>query len=191
MNIPDFITRYYQKGEYPFMSLNDLPLGEANRVKAAYCWKNNIGRFYAQEDHLIHRKEIEDWIYHELMRLGGRPVDTVPVYMTLGESPQGEHDIREELQQNAEEIRIPLAAIDLSAVSFTYPDSMYRHIVDDRGNIISSGRTNTPAVYTYDDLPAVVGKYRVYDNYRFNIEAQVWDRAMLHRYWLKIKGEKQ
>ena len=191
MKIPDFITRYYQKDEYPFMSLNDLPLDEANRVKAEYCRKNNIGKFYAQEDYLVHRKEIENWIYHQLLRLGGRPADTVPVYMMLGESPPGEHDIRGEIQQNAEEIKIPLEEIDLSAISFTYPDSMYEFTIDDKGNIISAGRTNTPAVYTYDDLPAVVRKYRLYDNYRFNVEAQVWDRAMLHRYWLKIKGENQ
>jgi len=189
VNIPDFITRYYQKGEYPFMSLNDLPLDEANRVKAEYCRKNYIGKFYAQEDYLVHRKEIENWIYHELFRLGGCPVDTVPVYMMLGESPPGEHDIRGEIQQNAEEIKIPLEEIDLSAVSFTYPDSMYEFVVDDRGNIISAGRTNTPVVYTYHDLSAVVRKYRLYEDYRFNVEAQVWDRAMLHRYWLKIKGE--
>jgi hypothetical protein len=189
VKIPDFITRYYQPGEYLFMSLNDLPLDQANRVKAQYCKKNNIGKFYAQEDYLVHRKEIENWIYHELVRLGGRPVDTVPVYMMLGESPLGEYDIRGELQQNAGVIKIPLEEIDLSAVSFTYPDSMYEHIVDDHGNIVSAGRTNTPVVYTYNDLSAVVKKYRVYENYRFNIEAQVWDRAMLHRYWQKTKGE--
>jgi len=190
LNIPDFLTRYYQKGEYPFMSLNDLPLGEANRVKTRYCEKNGIGEFYAEDDYLRHRREIEGWIYHELIRLGGKPVNSVPVYMTLGESLEEEFDIRLELQQNAEEIRIPLSEIELSAVSFTYPDSMYEHIVDDDGNLVSAGRTNTPRVYLYEDLPSVARKYRIFENYRFNIEAQVWDREMLRRYWLKIKGEK-
>ena len=176
VNIPDFLTRYYQKGEYPFMSLNDLPLEEANRIKTEYCEKNGIGKFYAQDDYLVHRKEIEGWIYNELIRLGGNPVDDVPVYMVLGESPEGEFDIRAEIQQNADEIKIPLDEIDINAVSFTYPDSMYEFILDDNGNLISAGRTNTPGVYIYDDLPTVVSKYRVYENYRFNIEAQVWDR---------------
>ena len=67
----------------------------------------------------------------------------------------------------------------------------HEFIVDDQGNIIFTGRTNSPAVYTYNDLPAVAKKYRVYESYRFNVEAQVWDREMLHRYWLKIKGENQ
>jgi len=189
MVVPAFLTRYYQKGEYPFMSLNDLPFEEANKVKQTYCKKNGIGDFYAQDDYLVHRKEIERWIHRELIRIGGRPEREVPVYMTLGESPPGKFDIRAELQKNSEEIRIPVQEIDLSVVSFTYPDSMYEFTVDAEGNIISGGRTNTPRVYRYEDLSSVIQKYRVYDDYRFNIEAQVWNRELLHKYWLKIKGE--
>ena len=169
------------------MSLNDLPLEEASRIKNAYCEKNGIGDFYAQDDYLLHRRKIENWIYNELVRQGANPVDSVPVYMVLGESPEGKFDIRAELQQNAEEIRIPLGEIDLSSVSFTYPDSMYEFVIDDDGKLISAGRTNTPRVYLYEDLPSVVRKYRIFDNYRFNIEAQVWNREMLRQYWLKLK----
>ena len=186
MSVPDYLTRYYQKGEYPFLSLNDLPFEEANRVKLAHCEKCGIGDFYAQDDYLVHRKEIEKWIYNESMRLGGRPEERVPVYMTLGASPEGEYDIRGELQKNAEEIRIPIREIDISAVTFTYPDSMYEFVRDADGNVITGRRTNTPRVYMYDDLPVVVEKFRIYDDYRFNIEAQVWNRKMLHAYWLKI-----
>jgi len=191
LNVPDYLTRYYQQGEYPFLSLNDLPFEEANKVKRAVCRKNGIGRFYAQDDYLVHRKEIERWLYRELIRLGGKPADDVPVYMTLGDSPEGEYDIRTEVQKNAVGIRIPIKEIDLSAVTFTYPDSMYEHIVDTNGNLITGRRTNTPRVYTYEELPPVVRKYRIYDNYRFNIEAQVWNREMLHKYWIKVKGVKQ
>jgi len=185
MVVPTFITRYYQKGEYPFLSLNDLPFDEANRVKLAHCKKNGIGYFYAQNDYLIHRKEIENWIYQELIRLGGNPKNEVPVYMTLGESPEGEFDIRAELQKNADEIRIPIKEIDISAVTFTYPDSMYEFVQDAAGNVITGRRTNTPRVYMYEDLASVIRKYGIYDDYRFNIEAQVWNREMLHEYWLK------
>lgn len=189
MVVPAFLTRYYQKGEYPFLSLNDLPYQEANRVKRTYCKKNGIGLFYAQDDYLLHRKEIEKWLYNELVRLGGKPVEKVPVYMTLGESPEGEYDIRSDIQKNAEEIRIPVAEIDLAAVSFTYPDSMYKITLDAEGNIVGGGRTNTPRVYMYGDLSAVIQRYRIYEDYKGNIEAQVWNREMLHNYWLKTKGE--
>ena len=185
MQVPDYLTRYYQKGEYPFLSLNDLSFEEANRVKLDHCKKLGIGGFYSQDDYLVHRKEIEKWLYQELVRLGGRPISEVPVYMTLGDFPEGEYDIRAELQKNAEEIRIPLQEIDLSAVTFTYPDSMYEFTVDTNGHIIEGRRTNTPEVYMYRDLPAVIRKYRIYNDDRFNIEAQVWNREMLHRYWIK------
>ena len=188
MKIPDYLTRYYQKGEYPFMSLNDLPFEAANEIKRRHCRKNGIGDFYAQDDYLVHRKEIEKWIYGELVRMGGNPDSSVPVYMTLGESLEGEHDIRAELQKNAEEIRIPIREIDLSAVTFTCPDSMYEFIVDSDRNLITGKRTNTPRVYTYEELPSVITRYRIYDNYKFYIEAQVWNREMLHRYWIKVKG---
>ena len=188
MMVPDYLTRHYQKGEYPFLSLNDLPLKEANKVKQVYCRRKGIVDFYAQDDYLIHRREIEKWIYRELIRIGGRPKNEIPVYMVLGKSPEGDYDIRSELQKDAEEIRIPVKEIDLSAVTFTYPDSMYEHIVDADGNLIGGRRTNKPRVYTYEELPSVIKKYRVYDDYRFNIEAQVWNREMLHEYWIKVKG---
>ncbi len=187
MIVPGFLTRYYQKGEYPFLSLNDLPNIEANRVKHIHCQKNNIGLFYAQDDYLYDRKEIEKWIYQELIRLGGKPKNKVPVYMTLGESPEGEFGMRWDIQKNAEEIRIPLDEIDLAAVSFTYPDSMYEIILDADGKETGGGRTNTSRVYLYQDLPSVIQKYRVFDNYKYYIEAQVWNRDMLHKYLLKVK----
>ena len=189
MSVPDYLTRYYQKGEYPFLSLNDLPFEAANRVKLAHCKKNGIGDFYAQDDYLIHRKEIESWIYRQLIKIGGKPLNKVPVYMTLGEFPEGEHDIRLELQKDAEEIRIPIQEIDLSAVTFTYPDSMYEFVEDADGHVIGGRRTNTPVVYTYQDLSSVIQKYGIYESYKYNIEAQVWNREMLHKFWMKeIEG---
>jgi hypothetical protein len=173
------------------LSLNDLSFKEANQVKAAYCKKNGIGLFYAQDNYLVHRKAIEKWMYNELIKLGGKPANAVPVYMTLGDSPEGEFDIRKDLQKNAEEIKIPLREIDLSAVTFVYPDSMYELVADVDGKIIDGRRTNTPKVYLYRDLPELIQKYRVYEQNIFSIEAQVWNREMLHRYWLKNEGELQ
>ena len=189
MSVPAFLTRYYQRGEYPFLSLNDLPFEQANRVKRDHCNKKGIGLFYAQEDYLVHRKEIERWLYTELIRLGGRPANDVPIYMTLGETPDGEFGMRSDVQKGAEEIRIPLTEIDLSAVTFTYPDSMYYIEVDANRKQTGGGRTNTPRVYLYRDLPWVVDKYQPYKDYRFYVEAQVWNRQMLHEYWLRTGGK--
>ncbi len=131
--VPEFLTRYYVSGENPFTSLNDYPLEQANEIKKKHCIKNNIGGFYAEDDYLVQRKEIEKWIYNQLVIKGGNPQNTVPVYIALGESPQGEFDIREDIQKNAEEIIIPIKNLDLSAISFTFPDSMYRFVIDSNG----------------------------------------------------------
>jgi hypothetical protein len=92
--ISNYLTRYYFLGEDPFVSLNDLPFDHANEVKKNHCKRNNIGDFYAEDDYLIHRREIEKWIYNQLLLKGGNPKNSVPVYMCLGDSPNNEFDIR-------------------------------------------------------------------------------------------------
>lgn len=177
--VPDFLTRYYVHGENPFTSLNDYPFEKANEIKKNHCKRNNIGGFYAEDDYLIHRKEIEKWLFDQLLAKGGNPQNAVPVYMTLGESPLGEFDIREDIQKNAEEIKIPLKYLDMSAISFTFPDSMYRFVLDNNGDIVGGERTNTPNVYLYNELEEVISKYKTDSHY---IEAQVWNREMLYDY---------
>jgi hypothetical protein len=179
MQVPDFLTRYYVGGENPFMSLNDFPLEKANEIKREHCRRNNIGDFYAQDEYLLHRREIEKWIYSKLIEKGGNPTNDVPIYMTLGESPKGEYDIRLDIQRDAAELRIPINEIDLSAVTFTFPDSMYRFVLDEKGDIVGGERTNTPDVYLYNELALVLNKYRTNEHY---IEAQVWNREMLGKF---------
>jgi hypothetical protein len=177
--VPRFLTRYYSKGEDPFISLNDFAFEKANELKKEHCKRNNIGGFYAEDDYLRQRREIENWIYRKLIAKGGNPTNTVPVYMTLGESPKGEYDIRADIQMNAAEIRIPIDKIDLSAVTFTFPDSMYRFVLNDDGVIVGGERTNTPDVYLYHELESVINKYLTDEHY---IEAQVWNRNMLYKF---------
>ena len=179
MKIPNYLTRYYTPGTYPLTSLNDYSLEQANAIKLAHCARNNIGGYYARDEYLIHRRKIEKWIYAQLIQKGAKPKNDVPIYMTLGESPTGEYDICADIQRSASEVRISIESLDLSAVTFTYPDSMYKFIYDDNGNKISSEMTETPHVYLYDELPQVIEKYKVYDLYEHYIEAQVWDREML------------
>jgi hypothetical protein len=181
IQVPTFLTRYFTKGDYPFLSLNDYPLEKANEIKKAHCERNKIGGFYAEDDYLVHRREIELWIYNKLIEKGGVPKNNVPIYMTLGVSPKSEYDIGVDIQLNPNEIRIPINEIDLSAVTFTFPDSMYKIVLDENGNIIEGGRTNEPIVYLYSEMQDVINKYEKYlcEHY---IEAQVWDREMLHRF---------
>lgn len=177
--VPDYLTRYYVASEDPFISLNDLPLEQANEIKRMHCHRNKIDGFYAEDVYLVHRKEIEKWIYDCLIKKGGKPDNTVPVYMTLGSSLEGEFDIRADIQANSVELRIPVSEIDLSAVTFTFPDSMYKFITDIEGNVVGGGRTNNPDVYLYHELETVIKKYKTDLHY---IEAQIWNRKMLYKF---------
>ena len=100
--------------------------------------------------------------------------------MALGESPKGEYDIRADIQRDAKEIVIEITKIDLSAVTFTYPDSMYELVFDEHMNVIGGKRTNTPKVYLYHELDEVINKFKIYEEpYEHYIEAQVWNTDML------------
>lgn len=105
--------------------------------------------------------------------------------MILGESPTGDFDIRAGIQKNTEEIRVSISAIDILAVTFTYPDSMYKFVYDDSGHITGGTRTNTPKVYLYSELRDVINEHNVFNPYTYHIEAQVWDREALNLYWEK------
>ena len=184
--IPDYLTRYYVAGEYPFTSLNDLPLEEANAIKMAASDKYEWGGFYAQYDYLIHRREIEKWIHRKMCEMGGNPMDDIPVYMFLGDV-NGKFD---KFGADTASLRIPLHEIDLSAVSFVWPDSMYEMVVDGNGDFTGAGkRTNTPKVYMYHELDEVAGLVSRYNAVQGKkvpaacIEAQVWDRKMLEKWY--------
>ena len=192
MKIPDFLTRHYVKGEDPFLSLNMLPLDRANQVKRLHDEKYKYGGFYAQDDYLVHRREIERWMYARFIEKGGRPRMDAPVYMFLGAAEDGCYDYGPE----SAALEIPLSQLDLSAISFVFPDSMYRYIFDEAGVILRAERTNQPYVYLYDELVAVmerlypaIADYAIRDAGRSQmIEAQVWDREMCLRYYEKLKA---
>lgn len=191
MKTPTFLTRYYTGGDDPFLSLNQLPFEKAEAVKQAHCKRNRISGYYAENAYLPHRLKVEAWIRSELLRKGGTPKTAAPVYMALGVSPQGEFDIRSDVQRNACEFRIDIADLNLLSVSFTYPDSLVEFIYDDQFNRIDARFTETPNVYLYGELDGVINRYKVYEPpYQHYIEAQVWDVDTLHRIYRESQKTK-
>lgn len=182
MIVPNYLTRIAPPNEYPFVSLNELSIEKANRIKEKHCKRNNIRYFYAENEYLLHRMEIEQWLYNSLKEKGGNPQNTVPVYMILGEPKEGETDIRLDIQKNGIEYRIDINELDISTISFTYPDSMYELEYDKEGHIIGGKRTNTPKVYLFNELEELIIQKKVF-NFEFYIEAQVWDKDKLQKIW--------
>jgi hypothetical protein len=187
--LSNYLTRYYTNGEDPFTSLNDLPLEQANELKRKHCLRNNIGGYYAQDEYLVHRLEIEKWIYGQLLLKGGNPKNNVPIYMCLGESPiNSEFDIRHDIQKDAMEIKIPIEYLGLTAITFTYPDSMAKFTVDENGKLVKAELTRTPEVFLYNELENGLKKYKENGLIKMEehyIEAQIWNREILYEYMNK------
>ncbi len=184
--LPNYLTRYYQHGENPFLSLNMLPIDQANEIRRNHCKKLNINNFYADDKYLQSRTEVERWIYNEFIKKGGEPKSKVPIYMTLGESVGG-GDIRKDIQQNSCELKIPLKYLDLERISFTLEDSMVNLIFDENCKLVDIHNTTTPNVYLFKEIQAIAEKYHIYDEpVKHYFEAQVWDIDMLQKYLCSI-----
>ena len=183
--IPNYLVRYCIEDNNPFISLNELPFDQANRIKKRHCEKYSIGGFYKEPEYLVQRKEIEDWMFSQFIRKGGRPKDKTPVYMFLGNGPIGEYDIRTDIQKGAMGYKIFIHQLSIDTVSFCYPDSMYEMEYDENGIPYDGHRTNTPEVLLYSDLEEYIKKNNVDKNPKFCIEAQVWDKERLNSIWEK------
>ncbi len=187
--LPNYLTRYCINDENPFISLNELEIERANKIKSDHCRKFNIGGFYKEKNYLYHRIEIEKWIYKNLIEKGGSPNCEVPIYMFLGESPKGDYDIRKDIQPKAKGYKLNINKLDIKTISFTYPDSMYEMIYDKNGIPSEGIRTNTPKVLIYDELNDYIIKNNILSNPKYSIEAQVWDKKRLIEIWEKKEYE--
>ena len=123
----DYLTRYYTRGAPPFQSLSALPDGEAIQIMqelyAQFEGSILFERFKDPALYLYQRKQTEQWTREQFIAKGGQPQAAYPISMVLGSSRWVEKHAPGAAATQAE-IRIPLAILNESEVSFTYPDSM-------------------------------------------------------------------
>jgi hypothetical protein len=186
----DYLTHYYMPGTTPFQSLSALPETEAIRLMENLYDEKLLAmiRFKDPYQYLQDRKQSERWVHEAFIRKGGKPRDTYPHYMVLGESAW---IVRAGGIADPPVIRIPLAAFEEEDVSFTYPDSMisfwfgdekppeyympeYHGQVFTRAEILSIiAKKGMPEDEWHTNLPEDLAPY---------IEAQVWNHERLRAY---------
>ena len=108
-----------------------------------------------------------------------------PIYMILGDSPPGPHDLHKEYDYF---MKIPLSIFPIESVSYTYPDSMYKVPLDQLDRVYLE-RDPAPAVYLLHEIPGVIERYEVYKHNNHAIEAQVWDLEPLGKYDKENSGK--
>lgn len=120
--------------------------------------------------YLRYRKEHEQYLRNRFIEKGGKPRRKYPIYMILGDSPSGPHNLDEDYDHA---LVIPLSVFEPEDVSFTYPDSLYRVPLNDLGRLYLD-RDPAPAVYRIEEIENLIQRYRVYEFNNHYVEAQVW-----------------
>ncbi len=147
-----------------FDVLCDLPEKEAeNILKGDELWR-------ADGTYLRARKAHEKKIREAFIAAGGKPEREFPIYMILGDSNSGAHNISAEYPLH---IKIPLSIFKPEEISFTYPDSLYEVPLDNLGRI-QLERSKNPTVYRIEELEEMIQRYQVYKYNNHYVEAQVW-----------------
>ena len=172
MGSPDYLTYLFREGQAPLQTICDLdePIAEGF-LSHDTLWRGD-------GTYLAHRKQHERYLRDQFIARGGCPVRQHPIYMILGDSPAGPHDLRLEYDYR---VVIPLAAFPSHILSFTYPDSLYQVPLDDLGRLYLD-RNARPTVYRLHEIAKVVETYRVYEYNNHYVEAQVWDDAPARPY---------
>lgn len=176
VSVPEYLTYFFRKEQPLFHVLCDLEEDAAEEIlKHDVLWRGD-------GTYLTHRKQHERTLRELFIAKGGQPVRQYPIYMILGDSPGGPHDLNLEYAYN---VTIPFSIFTPEDVSFTYPDSLYEIPLDDLGRL-HLNRNIHPVVYRWEELESVITRYSVYEYNNHYVEAQVWNDAPLQAYASKL-----
>lgn len=182
--VPDFLTHYYENATGPFSNLSMLPLEQAEQILEEIRRQGNRFASQRSSDYLKKRLGLEDKIRKLFEEKGGLPKLQRPHYMILGDCPW-----LKAWYVDGQEVRIKLASIPESYVSFTYGDSFPAMNYQD-------GKPYRGQVYIASELEELIKRYGLPQERNPDgsggperyIEAQVWDEAPVWKY-LRIKTE--
>lgn len=175
MNVPDFLSYYYEKSAGPFSNLSRLPLEQAEQILEEIRQSGNRFASQRSSDYMRRRLKLEERIRQLFEAKGGKPKLTNPHYMILG--------ICSWLKSwyvAGQELQIKLALIPPDCISFTYGDSLPAMNYND-------GKSYRGQVYIETELEEIIKRYGLPQEWNSHgkggperfIEAQVWDDVPL------------
>jgi len=177
MKVPDYLTYFYRKNQPMFQSICELDEAVAEEILSHDVLWRGDGTY------LPYRKKHDQYLRKSFIAKGGKPELDYPVYMILGDSPTGPHDMHNDFDYF---MKIPLSIFPVETVSYTYPDSMYKVPLDELDKVHLE-RDPAPQVYLLPDIPDVITIYEVYKYNNHAIEAQIWSLEPLKEYKTDFK----
>lgn len=176
--VPGFLAHYYEFSKGPFLSLSRLGCERAEHLLRQIRQQGVVFASQRSDDYLQIRRGLEDQVRRLFIEKGGSPLLQSPHYMILGSCPW----VRS-WYVDGREVRVPLAQIPSSVVSFTYGDTFpaMRH---------QDGQPHRGQVYTLEELPELIERYGLPQEWNPDgkhgpdryIEAQVWDNKPIQRF---------
>lgn len=167
------ICHYYERKNGPFKNLSELSDEDACRVLADIK-KNKPDCFIAKrpDDYIQKRRKYEAIMREEFIRMGGLVERDVPHYFVVERVPFMEKWYEEPMC-----LELPIEALDLRTVSFTYGDSHPTF----SGNV-KDGKEYRNNLYDYEGIQRLIEKYglpQVWNpDFKYGpecyIEVQVW-----------------
>lgn len=172
------ICHYYEKQNGPFRNLSELSDEEASRILDDIR-KNKPECFPAKrpDDYMLKRRKYETVMRNEFLKMGGLIEREIPHYFVVDRVP-----FMEKWYEEAACVELPIEALDLRTVFFTYGDSHPTF----SGNV-KDGKEYRNRLYDYEGIQQMIEKYGLPQiwNPDFKlgpecyIEVQVWsDRGI-------------
>ena len=184
-----FLYRYFECAESPFLSMTELPMEQAREMLIALQKAGKFGNPNI-EGFLKKRYDRDAMLRDVFIRHGGKPERSSPIYFFLGEHRQWASAF-----ENPAVMKIPLEEFDPETVSFTYGDSfavfnpaLYGseeywgkiYFADEILEVIE--RNGYPPNVEYDFKRGIYPTDKNINDHLKYIEAHVWNNKVLDKY---------
>jgi hypothetical protein len=157
MNLPDFITHYFESDKGPFRNICDLSDAEIAPIIASERQaKTPFNRFAIGIDFFKIRRAADDLLIKKYSEKFGISPQTRPYFAVLGD-----FDRTMTMYRDGRSLRIDISSLASEHVTFMYPDHF--NLVWSDGlftpNFPYSHRPFHDLLFTYSELPAAIMKY--------------------------------
>jgi hypothetical protein len=173
-----YLYHYYEEEMGPFRNLSGLNQDDADQVMNRLKTEGQVFASQRSDDYMNIRRELEARARAMFIIKGGKPINSYPHYMTLGECRW----IKEWYEQG-KELRIHIDEFDPEQISFTYGDLFPTMRYKD-------GKPYREELYMKQEIIAIIEQYGLPQIWNADgklgperyIEVQIWNDTVLKKH---------
>ena len=163
-----FAYRFFEKSEGPLDTIRKYSIQEVNKL-GKQAGITNIHEIYDN------RVIIENWLYRQFIKQGGKPKTDFPYYATVYDNLPEDIQLHVRFQE-PQCIRIPMNAFSKDSVSFTYAQSP-------RALTRKDNHPTRRKVLMWDEAEWAINAFP-YDNREGTwLEMQIWEESVIQKFY--------